>query len=145
MISNEMLCMDPVSQVMFHFKGVIWTIDISCIWHSVVLMHITILFRAPGNVLLYVYSHSLTEKKVFCFLHYRFFKYYRVFRSLSHRNYTFCSNKILLVPSRHSRSLGFQPCKPIFHIHLCTVGHQNFQDQKFEIGLLATQKQIKTY
>ena len=25
------------------------------------------------------------------------------------------------------------------------VGHQNFQDQKFEIGLLATQKQIKTY
>ena len=66
-------------------------------------------------------------------------------RSLSHRNYTFCSKKFLLVPSRHSRSLGFQPCIPIFHIHLCTVGHQNFQDQKFEIGLLATQKQIKTY
>ena len=53
--------------------------------------------------------------------------------------------KILLVTSRHSRSLGFQPCIPIFHIHLCTVGHQNFQDQKFEIGLLATQKQIKSY
>ena len=66
-------------------------------------------------------------------------------RSLSHRNYTFCSKKILLVTSRHSRSLGFQPCIPIFHIHLCTVGHQNFQDQKFEIGLLATQKQIKSY
>ena len=66
-------------------------------------------------------------------------------RSLSHRNYTFCSKKFLLVPSRHSRSLGFQPCIPIFYIHLCTVGHQNFQDQKFEIGLLATQKQIKTY
>ena len=66
-------------------------------------------------------------------------------RSLSYRNYTFCSKKILLVTSRHSRSLGFQPCIPIFYIHLCTVGHQNFQDQKFEIGLLATQKQIKTY
>jgi len=51
----------------------------------------------------------------------------------------------LLVASRHSRSLGFQPCTPIFYIHLCTVGHQNFPDQKFEIGLLATQKQIKTY
>ena len=35
-------------------------------------------------------------------------------RSLSHRNYTFCSKKSLLVPSRHSRSLGFQPCIPIF-------------------------------
>ena len=66
-------------------------------------------------------------------------------RSLLHRNYTFCSKKFLLVPARHSRSLGFQPCIPIFHIPLCTVGHQNFQDQKFEIGLLATQKQIKTY
>ena len=65
-------------------------------------------------------------------------------RSLSHRNYTFGSKKFLLVPSRHSRSLGFQPCIPIFHNHLCTVGHQNFQDQKFAIGLLATQKQIKT-
>ena len=66
-------------------------------------------------------------------------------RSLSHRNYTFCSKKILLGTSRHSRALGFQPCTPIFYIYLCTVGHQNFQDQKFQIGLLATQKQIKTY
>ena len=49
-------------------------------------------------------------------------------RSLSHENYTFCPKKILLVTSRHPRSLGFQPCIPIFHIHLCTVGHQNFQD-----------------
>ena len=65
--------------------------------------------------------------------------------SLSYRNYTFCSKKFLLVTSRHSRSLGFQPCIPIFRIHLYTVGHQNFHDQKFEIGLLATQKQIKTY
>ena len=66
-------------------------------------------------------------------------------RSLSHRNNTFCSKKILLGTSRHSRALGFQPCTPIFYIYLCTVGHQNFQDQKFQIGLLATQKQIKTY
>ena len=66
-------------------------------------------------------------------------------RSLSHRNYTFCSKKILLGTSRHSRALGFQPCTPFFYIYLCTVGHQNFQDQKFQIGLLATQKQIKTY
>ena len=66
-------------------------------------------------------------------------------RSMSHRNYTFCSKKILLGTSRHSRALGFQPCTPIFYIYLCTVGHQNFQDQKFQIGLLAKQKQIKTY
>ena len=49
-------------------------------------------------------------------------------RSLSHENYTFWSKKNLLVTSRLPRSLGIQPCIPIFHIHLCTVGHQNFQD-----------------
>ena len=49
-------------------------------------------------------------------------------RSLSHENYTSCPKKNLLVTSRHPRSLGIQPCIPIFHIHLCTVGHQNFQD-----------------
>ena len=43
-------------------------------------------------------------------------------RSLSHQNYTFCTQKILLVSLRHPRSLGFQLCMPIFHIHLCTVG-----------------------
>ena len=43
-------------------------------------------------------------------------------RSLSYQNYTFCSKKILLVTSRHPRSLGFQLCMSIFHIHLCTVG-----------------------
>ena len=42
--------------------------------------------------------------------------------SLSHQNYTFCTQKILLVSLRHPRSLGFQLCMPIFHIHLCTVG-----------------------
>ena len=42
--------------------------------------------------------------------------------SLSHQNYTFCIQKILLVSLRHPRSLGFQLCMPIFHIHLCTVG-----------------------
>ena len=42
--------------------------------------------------------------------------------SLSHQNYTFCTQKILLVTLRHPRSLGFQLCMPIFHIHLCTVG-----------------------
>ena len=43
-------------------------------------------------------------------------------RSLSHQNYTFWTQKILLVTLRHPRSLGFQLCMPIFHIHLCTVG-----------------------
>ena len=43
-------------------------------------------------------------------------------RSLSHQNYTFCTQKILLVSLRHPKSLGFQLCMPIFHIHLCTVG-----------------------
>ena len=43
-------------------------------------------------------------------------------RSLSHQNYTFWTQKILLVTLRHPRSLGFQLCMPIFHIHLCRVG-----------------------
>ena len=51
-------------------------------------------------------------------------------RSLSHQNYTFYTQKMLLVTLRHPRSLGFQLCIPIFHIHLCTVGQFVFPRQK---------------
>ena len=51
------------------------------------------------------------------------------------QNYTFCPQIFLLVTSRHQRWLGFQPYIPFFHIHLCTVGYEIFQDPKFEIDL----------
>ena len=62
-------------------------------------------------------------------------KYYRVTRRVFSepvisKLHLLCTKKILLVTLRHSRSLGFQLCIPMFHTHLCTVGQFVFAWQK---------------